>query len=254
MKINAIVFAVETIIPVRSEPKDQAEIVTQFLFGEIGSVIELDKQWIKVRLHHDNYIGWLDVKMVHEFTGIDVDDYFKICKRQYDNTRRLKTPWGPMYTIKNSLLPSITNSFNIGSLNFEWLDEPQNFQAKELSTIAREFLNAPYLWGGRSLFGIDCSGFTQSVYQFYDKALPRDASEQEKHGKLVSFGDHAIGDLAFFENNNHKVIHVGIIIENNQIIHASGRVRIDNITEFGIHNKEMNKLTHTLHSIKRIFN
>ena len=114
------------------------------------------------------------------------------------------------------------------------------------------YLNAPYLWGGRSPFGIDCSGFIQMVYRLQGINLPRDAYQQAEFGKKLSLIESEAGDLAFFDNKNHKVTHVGIILNDDNIIHASGRVRIDKFDQQGIYNKKLDNYTHKLQFIKSI--
>jgi len=112
-------------------------------------------------------------------------------------------------------------------------------------------LNAPYLWGGKSFFGIDCSGFTQQVFRFLDKRLPRDAYQQAEEGMTVEFDETEVGDLAFFANASGKITHVGIILENMQIIHAHGAVRLDELTKEGIFSADKGGITHYLTVIKR---
>ena len=121
-----------------------------------------------------------------------------------------------------------------------------------MESVALSFLNAPYLWGGRTIFGIDCSGFTQAVYKIMGKAIPRDASQQNRCGTAVSLSQARIGDLAFFANSNGKITHVGLLLGEGKIIHASGKVRIDRIDETGIFCIERNEYSHQLHSIKRL--
>ena len=123
----------------------------------------------------------------------------------------------------------------------------------ELINTAYMYLNAPYLWGGKTLFGIDCSGFTQMVYKLNGYKLLRDASQQASQGEVLSFIEESEpGDLAFFDNEEGKIIHVGIMLENNYIIHASGKVRIDRLDHLGIYNAELNRHTHRLRVIKKI--
>ena len=115
------------------------------------------------------------------------------------------------------------------------------------------YLNSPYLWGGRSPFGIDCSGFTQMVFKLNGIKLPRDAYEQAEIGKTLNFIEETQkGDLAFFDNEEGKIIHTGIIIDKNKIIHSSGKVRIDNLDHYGIFNAETGKYSHNLRLIKKV--
>jgi len=126
-------------------------------------------------------------------------------------------------------------------------------QKKHLINNALIFLNAPYLWGGRTPFGIDCSGFTQIIYRLQGIKIPRDAYQQADLGTPLNFIEESEeGDLAFFNNNEGKIVHVGLIMKNNQIIHASGKVRIDKIDQKGIFNIEKNKHTHKLRIIKKL--
>jgi len=123
----------------------------------------------------------------------------------------------------------------------------------ELIKTAFLYLNAPYLWGGKTPFGIDCSGFTQMVYKLNGHKLLRDASLQATQGEALSFIEESEpGDLAFFDNNEGLITHVGIIMQDNYIIHAHGKVRIDRLDHSGIYNVDSRTHTHKLRVIKKI--
>ena len=165
----------------------------------------------------------------------------------------------PLYLIAGSSLPHVASDgqFTIDSTNYKLQSTAtkpsHNSFAQEILQVAKFYLNAPYLWGGRSVFGIDCSGFTQIVFKQFNLYLHRDAYQQAQQGELINFLEEAkTGDLAFFDNSDGHITHVGIIIDNNKIIHASGKVRIDFIDSQGIFNHELQRYTHTLRIIKRI--
>jgi cell wall-associated NlpC family hydrolase len=125
---------------------------------------------------------------------------------------------------------------------------------KLIKQVAYKFLNTAYLWGGRSVFGIDCSGFSQVVYKFLNVCLPRDAWQQAEHGDIVkSLHEAVCGDLAFFDNEEGKITHVGIVLNPHEIIHSSGKVRLDKLDKEGIVNLENKQRTHKLKVIKRYF-
>lgn len=251
MQTGQFVFCAESVIPVREEHKDQAEIVTQLLFGEIATVTEIHQQWIKVKSAHDQYEGWIDHKQILLISPATADHILKNFERQQCLHGVLKSPWGIIHTVMGSFIPFGKKEFDVEQQRFEVLDLEVAPISKAVTSTAIVYKNAPYLWGGRTHYGIDCSGFTQAVYRFHGVDLPRDASQQVLVGKTVSFEDVLAGDVAYFHNEKGNVTHVGIILDELFIIHASGRVRIDRLTPTGIFNDETQKETHKLHSIKR---
>ncbi len=243
-------------IPLRIEPNDRSEIVSQVLFGEHFSILEVDKQWSKIKLHFDDYEGWIDTKQ-----------YQLLSKEQFDRLSNLPIELNSDFVEyisngSNSLIP-ITLGASVAFLNdaeinnqsylFEGLKISGIYPKSNIVETAFMYLNAPYLWGGKTPFGIDCSGFTQMVYKLNGYKLLRDASQQAAQGEVLSFIEESEpGDLAFFDNENGSIIHVGIMLEDNYIIHASGKVRIDRLDHLGIYNAETNRHTHRLRVIKKI--
>ncbi|MES2545774.1 MAG: C40 family peptidase [Bacteroidota bacterium] len=243
------------IIPLRIEPSDRSEIVSQVLFGEHFEVLEQQKQWSKIRLQYDNYSGWIDTK---QFQVITDSDYTQLSQ----DPIILNSDLIEYITTPANLLMPIPLGSSISFLNYNDINtENYDFEGTRISGIkpksnlintAFMYLNAPYLWGGKTPFGIDCSGFTQMVYKLNGYKIQRDASQQALDGLALSFIEESEpGDLAFFDNEEGNIIHVGIIMENNYIIHASGKVRIDRLDHLGIYNPELNKHTHRLRVIKK---
>ena len=243
-------------IPLRLEPSDKSEIVSQVLFGEHFEILEQIKQWSRIKIQYDDYEGWIDSKQLQL---ISESNYNQLSEETIilnsDLIEYISTPNNQLIPIPlGSSISFINNSdINIENFDFEG-SKTSGKKAKEcLLKTAYMYLNAPYLWGGKTPFGIDCSGFTQMVYKLNGYRLLRDASQQSKQGEALSFIEESEpGDLAFFDNEEGNIIHVGIIMDDNYIIHASGKVRIDRLDHLGIFNAETNKHTHKLRVIKKI--
>lgn len=240
----------------RVEPNDRSEIVSQMLFGEHFEVLEKLKQWSKIKLQFDGYEGWVNSK---QYQVIQENDFAVIT----DEAIILNTDLVEYVSGNNNLLLPITlgaclsflyhSEINLENYKFDGLKVSGVKDKKNIISTAFLYLNSPYLWGGKTPFGIDCSGFTQMVYKLNGYKLLRDASQQSSQGEVLSFIEESEpGDLAFFDNEEGKIIHVGIILENNYIIHASGKVRVDRLDHLGIYNAEQNKHTHRLRVIKKI--
>lgn len=244
------------IIPLRFEPSDKSEIVSQVLFGEHFEVLEQLRQWSKIKLQYDDYEGWVDSK---QYQIISESEYNQLS----EDAIVLNADLVEYITAPNNLLLPITLGSSLSFLSHGDINTSNfNFEGTKISGIKSKncllntafmFLNAPYLWGGKTPFGVDCSGFTQMVYKLNGYKLMRDASQQSKQGEPLSFIEESEpGDLAFFDNEEGNIIHVGIIMDDNYIIHASGKVRIDRLDHLGIYNAEVNKHTHKLRVIKKI--
>lgn len=240
-----------SIVPLRNEPTDTSELVSQVIYGDFFKVIEQRKQWSKIRLAFDKYEGWVDNKQYHE---ISEDQY----KSLYKETPILSTDLVEFIEDENKQLFPITlgsclNGISILNHNYEGHFINNKSEKYNIIETAFLFLNSPYLWGGKTPFGIDCSGFTQMVYKLNGYKLLRDASQQATQGEALSFIEESEpGDLAFFDNNEGAIIHVGIIMKDNYIIHAHGKVRVDRLDHSGIYNIDKNKHTHKLRVIKKI--
>ena len=253
-----------SIIPVRSEPSERSEMVTQILFGEQYEILEEIEKWVYVRLLYDDYKGWIDSKMVtcideSFIAGIDGKN-MSLATETFNIVSRNDT-WGNKLIVPGSDFPYFqqsSNHFRIGdfeySLNGAFSKLPGDKGIREsVIDCALKFFNAPYLWGGRTPYGIDCSGLTQIVYKLNGIKLKRDAGQQVLDGDTLSFVEEALpGDLAFFGDEEGLITHVGIIWKHHKIIHASGRVRIDNVDHQGIYNEDLKRYTHSLKTIKRI--
>lgn len=238
-----------SVVPVRAEASDASEMVTQLLYGDHFEIIETQSKWIKIRIAFDGYEGWLDKKQDFEIDEVIFNNLTNETTYSTDLLSLMTTASGQLMPVCiGSFLPAskiLKHQFD-GATN-------KDFSKNHLVETAMLYLNSPYLWGGKSPFGIDCSGFTQMVYKISGVKLFRDSSEQAKQGQALSFIEESEpGDLAFFDNEEGKIIHVGIMMKDNYIIHAHGHVRIDRIDHSGIFNTETGRYSHNLRVIKKI--
>lgn len=244
-----------SIVPLRAEASDRSEMVSQVLFGDAFKILKKTEKWSFICLLNDKYEGWIDNK---QFTELSEYQYHLI----ENSTKAFNTDLIEYITTKKDLLTiplgaDLTflqhKEVNTNNYQFEGQLISGIKPKSNLLQIAFMYLNAPYLWGGKTPFGIDCSGFTQMVYRLNGHFIPRDASQQAKIGEALSFIEESeFGDLAFFDNDEGDIIHVGIIMENNYIIHAHGKVRIDRLDHLGILNMDSGRHTHKLRVIKKI--
>ncbi|MBS1663121.1 MAG: C40 family peptidase [Bacteroidetes bacterium] len=243
--------------PLRAESSHRTEMVSQLIFGECCEILEQSKEWSRVRLKYDGYEGWCTSSHLVE-----------VNEEEYESEGYALTPdWvtsleyngHPMMVPMGSHLTAMKNG------RAEWRKNRVHYKgkvydraaaqtdAKSIRQLTYKFLNIPYLWGGKSMFGLDCSGFTQTVYKFLNISLLRDAYQQATQGELVGFLEEAkTGDLAFFDNEEGRITHVGILLNSHEIIHASGKVRVDKIDNEGIVQSETFLRTHHLRIIKRM--
>jgi len=227
-------------VPIRAEPSHRAEMVSQLLYGELVEIMEEQTEWVKVKCVHDEYVGWADSRSFHETDELPkyivVSRTLKVQLDGFDT----RLPFGSLIN---------TQEIDDGMVT-EVLDSSANHPNNLLQVYLKEWMGAPYLWGGRSTFGTDCSGLVQVIFGALGIKLPRDASQQIMKGEVVQFHEKKQGDLAFFESPSGSITHVGIVMDHESIVHASAWVRKQKLTSDGIIN-ESGSVTHILAGIRR---
>lgn len=266
-----------TVTPVRMEPSEGSEQLTQLLFGEVCQVLERLPRWTKIRSTVDGQTGWVDFKMVTSIGDEAKGDEAKgigVVALPIAAATDMETGEELMLTLGTRLLNYAHGTFEILGKKYlinpacvshledalQAIGHPAGYRlegkGEEVCTIAQTLLNAPYLWGGKNAMGIDCSGFTQVVYSVFGVNLLRNAREQITQGTPVaSLADAQAGDLAFFDHADRdpkatNISHVGLLLDKQTIIHCSGCVHVDYIDDMGIHLPD-GELTHHLVQIKR---
>lgn len=246
--------------PIRIDSSDKSEMISQLLYGETCKILLRKRNnWVRISCTHDGYEGWMDPKQLTLITKTELNklndkvsfvlDTFSQVGNHKHMINILFGSQLPKYDGMSFTMPHIKLTFSGKATSKELLINTED----QFIKLCRKFIHAPYLWGGRSMFGIDCSGFVQNIFKIFGFQMARDAHQQVDYGETIDFVQLSkTGDLAFFVNEEHKVNHVGIILPNQEIIHASGMVRIDYLDHEGIYNRETKKYTHKLHIIKRI--
>lgn len=224
-----------TYIPMRARATSTSEQVSQLIYGECFEVIREEKDWYLIKNLFDQYEGYISKSQFYKIDSIPQNQ--KIIKNAFVPTNQLFLPCGAM--VQGEQEHVRLNTDDLGD-------------AFDICNLALQFKLTTYLWGGRTFMGIDCSGFVQVVFKAYGYNLPRDAKDQAKCGKEVALANAVAADVAFFRNNEGRITHTGILLDQNRIIHAHGMVRIDTIDPKGIFNSDRKEHTHQLASIKRI--
>lgn len=259
-----------SVVPVRETISHRSEMVSQLLFGELCAIVDQYQEWYKIRVQFDNYEGWVCKKQLRV---IDEKLYNKIANQSvktYVNAPSafVRSENGEIPVVLGSSLPLFEDGkpeqtkaqrsqFQID--NEIWtLEGGEDYQCSKqtperIGFWALKYMKTPYLWGGRSPFGIDCSGLVQNVFRMCGYVLPRDSTKQAEKGQVVNLISEAKpGDLMFFDNAEGQINHVGILLASNRIIHASGEVRMDKVDQQGIFNENLGAYTHQLRLIKRL--
>ncbi len=243
-----------TFLPLRSSPSHRSEMVSQVLFGERFKILVSSGIWIKISMEFDSYEGWIDssqggyARFRENNDGIITGCELKCAEKD----------GGSMYVAPGSELFNLSKnfaSFSIADKTYLLPKESASLFSPASSVIAtaHQFLNAPYLWGGRTPWGIDCSGLIQIVFKIHGIALPRDASQQAAQGHIINFmSDSKPGDVLFFSGESDTISHTGLLYSDGTVIHASGTVRTDKVDHQGIWNDDVNKYTHRLRVIRRM--
>ena len=250
------------LVPLRAEASHKSEMVSQLLFADTFKILNYSNEWLFIETDYDQYTGWV---VNNQVMPLNDANYTNIIQNVHHHSIEIVSTAKALYKESPVLMGSALPFYK--QKQFSFFDDKYRFDGNtvnidtivptedSIKNVALKYLNAPYLWGGKTPLGVDCSGFTQMVFKLNGIKIPRDSSQQAQNGALIDNIRYAqTGDLAFFTNEKNQITHVGLLLNNNQIIHAHGKVRIDSINKNGIYNNDLSKITHNLSHIRRFFN
>lgn len=248
--------------PVFKSAHAWGQIVNQLLFGELFEVLETDGNFARIRSAHDGYEGWIDSRQAE---ALDEHEFVDFAGRRHaviaDAAGIIRRQGGEYPVVRGGSLPTNRDGqFMLGSQAYHFSGQtftpppaPTPIPAQNLANVARSYLNCPYQWGGRSPFGLDCSGFVQVVFKCFGVHIQRDAWQQADDGEEVADPHEArVGDVPIFKSLDGTVHHAGLLLSPEQIIHASSQVKVDRFDPKGIYSEREQRYTHTLLSIRRM--
>lgn len=245
---------------VRVRTSHKSELLSQLLFGECLEILERKgRQWARVRCAWDDFVGWVATNEIMEITRSEFERMTASPSSSLEYSQALRAPDHFLPIPLGASLPEFDGiRLQLGNRYYEF--SGQSIQAGEkpatpqlILKLARRYLYVPYLWGGRSVYGIDSPGLIQMIFKLAGIALPREANQQVHLGESVDFIDQSQeGDLVFFENRARRINHVGILLGNGEVLHAYGRVRIDKIDHYGIYDTVERRYTHKLRVLRRL--
>lgn len=249
-----------SVAALRARPSHDAEMVSQLLFGELAHILDRKgKHWYKIISEWDSYYGWVDSKQIRRISQKDFDRFKAKQSYSLELVQGAKGSKASIPICIGSTLPifdGMVFQMPEGKMTFSGQaisSDSIDIDSERLLKLGMKYIHSPYLWGGRSPFGIDGSGLIQMIYKLAGIRMPRDARDQISLGEIVDFPSYAQpGDLAFFEDTKGNIIHVGMVAGDRGILHAYGKVRIDYFDHHGIFNNDLGKYTHKLRIIKRI--
>jgi hypothetical protein len=252
----------------REHPCHQSQLVSQLLFGEAYQVEEIVENWLKIKSLDCGYEGFIEKKLWNELHEDDAAEYPSIKKyfvtdylifiKEFETNVTFPVFMGSSFPYPQDKMLILGNAVFLVELPEEPAFPQHPTLSEQQTTLMRfasGYLNAPYLWGGRTPAGIDCSALVQLAFKSIGISLPRDASQQVNQGVQIDFAtEWQVGDVAFFDNKEGNITHVGIVCGKDKILHCSGFVKIDHLDCTGIYNKQLEQYTHKLRVVKRFLN